>query len=166
MAAIETLTRAFGEICAFDEAVNFGARLQRGKLACGGKGSAGGIEQLGKLQLARVQVEPLEPVGQHIDRQDADAQLVFDAQPLGNRTIEVGIGQTQLVGQRLCLRVEIGEMVAPALDLAAHRGDGVCLLCGACARQPVKGAGEGFGGIGGGGDPVLQLQFVEVEIGK
>ena len=93
-------------------------------------------------------------------------QLVLDAQPLGNRAVQVGAAQPQFVGQRFCLRVQIGEMVAPAFDFGARGGDGIGLLRGAGARQPVIGAGKGFGGIGGGGNPVFELQPVEIEIGK
>ena len=75
-------------------------------------------QQFVQHQLPRMPVEPAQPVGHDIGRQDADAELVTCAQPLRNRAIKVAARKAQFIRQFLGAGVEVGEMVAPFLDLS------------------------------------------------
>src|SRR3546814_17282044 len=82
----------------------------------------GGAEQLVQHQLPCVPVEPAQPVGHDVRRQDANAELVARAQPLRNRAVQVAAREPQLVGKFLGAPIQNGEMVAPLHDRAADRG--------------------------------------------
>src|SRR3546814_14175806 len=49
--------------------------------------------------------------------------LFRSAQPVGDGAVKVAAREPQFVGQFLGPRIEVGEMVAPGLDRAAHGGD-------------------------------------------
>ena len=117
-----------------------------------------------------MEIEPAKPIGHYVEGEDADRELVARAQPIGDRAVEIARAEAQFVGQRFGLRVEIGEMVAPARDLAPDGGEAVGLRTalggGAGSVQPIKSAGKGLGGARGGGKPFLHLGPVDFEIGK
>jgi hypothetical protein len=100
--------------------------------------------------------------------------LVLDAQPLDDRAIQVGGLPSRSSSAKIFgLRVEVGEMVAPAFDFACGGGDGFGLQS-PCAGPllpcdppyAVKGTGKGFGGIGAGGNPVLESGARSIEVGE
>ena len=70
------------------------------------------------------------------------ARLCSRAQPLGDRAVQVARAQPQFVGQRLRRRVQIGEMVAPALDLAPHLRHRIVGRRRAARAHPVERARE------------------------
>ncbi|NLS28174.1 hypothetical protein S2M10_31830 [Sphingomonas sp. S2M10] len=114
-----------------------------------------------------MQVQPLEGIDHHLGGQDAHGQLVLHPQAIGHRTVRLA-GHAQLVGQRLGGGVEIGEMVAPALDRAADLLAGICAAWGGrgAAAHPVIGAGKGLGPVGGGGQPFAQLVAIDGDVGE
>ena len=155
VAAIKSFACPVGEAGAADQRIDFGLRLDLGELERGGEGAAGGIEQFADLQLACVEVEAAEAVGHHVDGEDPDAELMLDPKPFADRGIEVVAGDAQFIGERFGLDIEIGEMVAPAFDLAPGGGDGFRLEMRDCraaasaavraAREPVERPGKGLG---------------------
>ena len=111
-----------------------------------------------------MQVEPAQAAGQDLARQDAYGQLVAFAQPLGQGDADVPARQAHLVRQLLGLVVEIGEMVAPALDLGARGGQRIVSAAGR-SRIVVK-PRECGGDLRGRGEKFLQLVAVDPQIGK
>src|SRR3546814_6259243 len=69
-----------------------------------------------------VQVESADRARHDIGGQDSHGQLVLVTQTLAQGSAEIAARQPQFVSQLLGSMVEIGEVIAPALDLAA-RGD-------------------------------------------
>ncbi len=135
------------------------------------KGARGALQHFGKLQLPRMKIEPAQMVGHHIGGQDADGELMPLAQPLGQRAVKIAARQPQFVGQRLGLSVEIGEMIAPALDLAPDHHDRHRLgrrgsRTAAALDHPVEGAGERLHPARRGGEPFLHLRAVERKISE
>ena len=176
MATIEPFGGPFGEGCSGDKRVNLRLCLQIAKLQRSGKGAAGGVEQLGQLQLPCVQVEAAEPVWHYIKRQNAYGKLMLYAEPFSNRAIKVRIGEPQFVRQGFCLRVQIGKMVAPAFNFASRRCNGFRLnLCAArccaspavgTARKTVKRPRKRLGRIRACGNPFFDLRPINGEVSK
>ena len=75
-----------------------------------------------------MQVEPAQAAGQDVARQDPYGQLVAFAQAFGQGDPDVPARQAHLVRQFLGGVVQIGEMVAPALDFAARGGQRIVSL--------------------------------------
>ncbi len=92
----------------------------------------------------------------------------LNSQPLGHRAVEVACPHPQFVGEALGGGVEVGEMVAPALDLAADRGGGVGgrVGGGGAGADPVIGAREGLGTARRARQPFLDLHSIDLEIGE
>ena len=84
-----------------------------------------------------MEVGAAEQVGHHVDRQDADGELVLDAQPLGDRAVEIARAEPQFVGQRLGRGVEIGIMAAPAFLLASLMATSVGFGLAQAVRSPL-----------------------------
>ena len=67
-----------------------------------------------------MEIEPPQVIGHDFGGQNAQRELVAAAQALGHCGTDLAFGQAQFVGQFLGCGIEIGEVVAPALDLAAR----------------------------------------------
>jgi len=166
MPPVETFGGAIAKGRPRDQPVDFSPRFDLAELEGSLETACGRVQQFGQLQLPGVKIEPAQPVGHHVERQDADGELVLHAQPLGDRPIEIARTDAQLVGQRLGTRIEIGEVIAPALDLATNRSDRArTLRLPAAALAPsIEQAGEGLGRGRGIVDPGLQLGAVDRDI--
>ena len=95
--------------------------------------------------------------------------MVADAQPLGDRPVKVVAAQPQLVGNRLRMSIQIGEMVAPALHRGAHQRPRIVIRhrrAGAVARHPVERARERLRPAGCRRQPFGDLVAVDLQIGE
>ena len=120
-----------GEVAACRERANGLALFQQADLQGQLEIPARGQQHFGQLQLAGVEIEPAQAVGHDVARQDANRHLVTLPQSLGKALPQVLARQADFVGKLLCRLVEIGEMVAPAFDLAPRE-----LFAG---RRPIAG---------------------------
>lgn len=93
---------------------------------------------LGELELAGVEIEPAERIGEDIGGHDPDLDAVAAAQPLDDGGIEIGGGQAEFVGEAFGGGVEGGEVIAMGLEEGEHIGEGA-----------GGGAGDGGGGFMG-----------------
>src|SRR3546814_7125534 len=86
-----------------------------------------------------------------IGGQDADRELMLDAQPLGDRAVQIARAEPQFVRQQLGGGIEIGEMVAPALDLAPYQIERIAARhrWRRTLSDPVIGARKRLGAAGG-----------------
>ena len=94
---------------------------------------------------------------------------MLDPQPLGNRSVEITRAESQFVGQFFGHGVEIGKMVAPALNFAANRLDriGCAALCSlAAGRAVVKKTNERFRRIGRCDQPFFQFGPIDRQVFK
>ena len=96
----QSLRRAVGKSRPLGKRIDLGPCLDLRQLIGGGKGTRRRIEHFAQLQLPGMQVESAQQIGHHVDGQDADRQLVLDAQPLGDRAVQVTRPQSQFVRQR------------------------------------------------------------------
>src|SRR3546814_10365189 len=76
---------------------------------------------------------------------------MLDAQPLGDRAVQIARAEPQFVRQQLGGGIEIGEMVAPALDLAPHQIERIAARhrWRRTLSDPVIGARKRLGAAGG-----------------
>jgi hypothetical protein len=115
-----------------------------------------------------MEIEPPQRVGQHVGRQDADRDAMLGAETLGDRPVKVAGTQPQLVRQRFGGGVEIGKVIPPPLDLAAHQCDRVVGWRNRTIplSHPVEHARKGLGTTGRAGQPFLDLVAVDRQVGE
>ncbi|HTG37471.1 hypothetical protein [Sphingomonas sp.] len=119
--------------------------------------------------MARVQVQSPAPIGHDTDGQDANRQLMPGAKPVGDRLSHVAAAHPQFVGRGLCRDIQVGEVVAPMFDRAAHfmRDALIGVICAAhCPSPRIECAGERLRPARGARQPFLKLGSVDVEIGE
>ena len=110
-----------------------------------------------------MQIEAAAGIGKDFARQDADRKLMPFAQALGQRGPDIAPAETHLVGEMFGRAVEIGEMVAPALDFAA-RSDQRIVALGCGARCIVVKASERSSGVRRGGEQFVDLFAIDREV--
>lgn len=79
MASVQSLGGPVGEACGLGQRIDLGLCLDLAELERDRERPLGGVEHLAQLQLAGMEIEPPQRVGQHVGRQDADRDAVFGA---------------------------------------------------------------------------------------
>ena len=123
--AQQVLRLARSEVGSGDQRLDPLAHLQRADLAGNLETPRRTGKHLGKLQLAGMEVEPVDLPRHHLRGQDAHGDAVLLAQPLTQRSADLPARQAQFVGQILCRMIEVREVVLPAFDGPTRGGGGV-----------------------------------------